>query len=525
VNEYRPESETELAEIVRAAAADGRGLRVIGGGTRDLGHAVEGDPLRTEGLAGIRLYEPGALTLVVGAGTPLAEVEAALAAEGQRLPFEPWEGRALYGTAGSPTIGGVVAVNASGPRRLQVGACRDSLIGVRLVDGTGAVVKSGGRVMKNVTGLDLVKLVCGSHGTLGVLSEVAFKVLPAPEAVVTLSFGGLSDEGRGGGDDRGDRDAVRGDGGGARAPGHRRRAGDAAPGRGLRRPGRLSRQALAEALRQFGTPRVTEGPGDWAWLRDAGAFAGRDGDVWRYSVKPSDGPTVGGGAAGDRAAGGRVLRLGRRPRLGAGARAHLRARGAEGARRACDADARRAPRPRRIWASSIPSRRRSPRSRPASAPGSIRTACSTPGAWPADGLAGRGGLMQTNFTAEQLSDPQMARSNEVLRTCVHCGFCTATCPTYQVLGDELDSPRGRIYLMKDMLEKGRPADAETVLHIDRCLSCLACMTTCPSGVHYMHLVDHAREYIERTYTRPLPERMLRWMLARCCPIRGGSGWR
>jgi glycolate oxidase iron-sulfur subunit len=111
----------------------------------------------------------------------------------------------------------------------------------------------------------------------------------------------------------------------------------------------------------------------------------------------------------------------------------------------------------------------------------------------------------------------MARSNEVLRACVHCGFCTATCPTYQVLGDELDSPRGRIYLMKQMLESGRPADAKTVKHIDRCLSCLACMTTCPSGVHYMHLVDHAREYIEKTYTRPLPERLLRWLLATVLP--------
>ncbi len=125
--------------------------------------------------------------------------------------------------------------------------------------------------------------------------------------------------------------------------------------------------------------------------------------------------------------------------------------------------------------------------------------------------------MQTNFTAEQLADPATARANKILRTCVHCGFCTATCPTYQVLGDELDSPRGRIYLIKDMLETGRPADAKTVKHIDRCLSCLACMTTCPSGVHYMHLVDHAREYIEQTYRRPVFERVLRWTLARILP--------
>lgn len=125
--------------------------------------------------------------------------------------------------------------------------------------------------------------------------------------------------------------------------------------------------------------------------------------------------------------------------------------------------------------------------------------------------------MQTTFTPEQLADPSTARSNEILRSCVHCGFCTATCPTYQVLGDELDSPRGRIYLIKDMLEAGRPADEKTVKHIDRCLSCLACMTTCPSGVHYMHLVDHARAHIEETYKRPLMDRVLRWTLAKILP--------
>ncbi|MEO1460188.1 MAG: glycolate oxidase subunit GlcF, partial [Pseudomonadota bacterium] len=125
--------------------------------------------------------------------------------------------------------------------------------------------------------------------------------------------------------------------------------------------------------------------------------------------------------------------------------------------------------------------------------------------------------MQTTFTEAQLRDPGTARANEVLRACVHCGFCTATCPTYQVLGDELDSPRGRIYLIKDMLENERVPDARTVTHIDRCLSCLACMTTCPSGVHYMHLVDHAREYIETRYRRRWDERALRWVLARVLP--------
>lgn len=125
--------------------------------------------------------------------------------------------------------------------------------------------------------------------------------------------------------------------------------------------------------------------------------------------------------------------------------------------------------------------------------------------------------MQTHFTAEQLADPEIARANKILRTCVHCGFCTATCPSYQVLGDELDSPRGRIYLIKEMLETGRPADERTVRHIDRCLGCLACMTTCPSGVDYMHLIDHARAHVERTYKRPLMDRLLRWTLVQIVP--------
>src|SRR5712675_2471582 len=121
--------------------------------------------------------------------------------------------------------------------------------------------------------------------------------------------------------------------------------------------------------------------------------------------------------------------------------------------------------------------------------------------------------MQTSFTLAQLADPNIAEADRILRTCVHCGFCTATCPTYVLGGDERDSPRGRIYLIKDMLENDRPATADVVKHVDRCLSCLACMTTCPSGVHYMHLVDHARVRIEKSYWRPLHDRVMRAALA------------
>ncbi|MEK9660432.1 MAG: glycolate oxidase subunit GlcF [Alphaproteobacteria bacterium] len=125
--------------------------------------------------------------------------------------------------------------------------------------------------------------------------------------------------------------------------------------------------------------------------------------------------------------------------------------------------------------------------------------------------------MQTNFSLAQLADPDIQASEQILRACVHCGFCTATCPTYALLGDELDSPRGRIYLLKQMLEGGGPADERTVKHVDRCLSCLSCMTTCPSGVHYQHLVDHGRKYIEETYCRSLADRLVRWWLATMVP--------
>jgi glycolate oxidase FAD binding subunit len=277
-----PATEIELAEAVRAARGP---LAVEGGGTRGVGHAVEGERLSMAGLGGITLYEPGALTLVVRAGTPLAEVEAALAAEGQMLPFEPWDARPLTGANGVPTVGGMVATNASGPRRIAAGACRDLMLGVRFVDGTGAVVKNGGRVMKNVTGLDLVKLMAGSHGTLGVLTEVSFKVLPRPETVATLVIEGLDAETAG----RAMRAAMA-------TPCDVTGAAHAGGRTMLRLEGFEASVAhrakvLAAALAGFGTPAVETV--DWAVLRDAAAFAGREGAVWRVSVRPSDGPAVG----------------------------------------------------------------------------------------------------------------------------------------------------------------------------------------------------------------------------------------
>lgn len=288
-----PRNEAELAEAVAGAAGP---LRVMGGGTRPLGRPVAGEALSVAGIAGVEIYEPGALTLVVRAGTPVAEIEALLAAEGQRLAFEPMDHRGLLGTEGTPTIGGVVAAGVSGPRRVQAGAARDFLLGVRFVDGRGAVIKNGGRVMKNVTGYDLVKLMAGSFGTLGVLSEVALKVLPAPAATGVLLIEGLEDA-------RAVAALTTALGspfevtGAAHAP----RGVDGAPMTMIRIEGfeasvdyRLAR--LKDLLAGFGEIAVERDPArtaaGWAWVRDVAAFHGVPGDVWRVSVKPTDGPGI-----------------------------------------------------------------------------------------------------------------------------------------------------------------------------------------------------------------------------------------
>ncbi|KAF0137458.1 MAG: glycolate oxidase FAD binding subunit, partial [Xanthobacteraceae bacterium] len=191
---HAPSSSAELAEVVADARRAGTPLAVAGGGTRSgLGRPVQAAAtVSTANLSGITLYEPAELVIAAQAGTPLREVTDALAAKGQRLPFEPMDHRRLYRTNGEPTVGGVAAANVSGPARINLGAARDSMIGLKFVNGLGEEVKSGGRVMKNVTGLDLVKALAGSLGTLAVFHEVCFKVLPKAEGERTLVLSGLS---------------------------------------------------------------------------------------------------------------------------------------------------------------------------------------------------------------------------------------------------------------------------------------------------------------------------------------------
>lgn len=290
----RPTSESDLAEAIRTTQSP---LAIRGGGTRPIGRPQPGAVLETGGLSGITLYEPGALTLVAGAGTPLAEVEAALAAENQRLPFEPMDHRGLLGTTGTPTLGGMVAANASGPRRVQAGACRDSLIGVRFVDGTGSIIKNGGRVMKNVTGYDLVKLMAGSWGTLGVLTEVSFKLLPAPESAATLTWQGLDAA-----------SALRLMAEALGTPWEVNGAAHLPDQRTLLRVEGFASSvayradALAKALARYGRS-VTLGSEEtralWPQVRDVAPFHAQDGDVWRLSVKPSDAAAMASKAGGE----------------------------------------------------------------------------------------------------------------------------------------------------------------------------------------------------------------------------------
>jgi len=229
------------------------------------------------------LYDPGALTIVAQSGTPIAEIEKALKAENQRLAFEPMGHRALLGTKGTPTIGGVVAGNISGPRRISVGACRDFLLGVRFVDGQGQIIKNGGRVMKNVTGYDLVKLMSGAYGTLGILTEVALKVMPNVESSVTLMLPDLDDA-----------TAVKAMSAALGSPYDVTGAARTTNGDTMLRiegfKGSVAYRAeqLQKHLIGFGKTTATENAPDlWQDICNVTAFAQEKGDVWRISVRPS----------------------------------------------------------------------------------------------------------------------------------------------------------------------------------------------------------------------------------------------
>jgi glycolate oxidase FAD binding subunit len=295
---HTPRDEQEASAVIGEAAAKGTKLQVFGRNTKAaFGRPVEADAsLSSVEIKGITLYEPAELVISARSGTPVSEVVRILAEKGQELPFEPMDYGSLLGSEGEPTIGAVAAMNISGPRRIMAGAARDSLIGVRFVNGRGEIVKSGGRVMKNVTGLDLVKLMAGSWGTLGLLTEVTFKVLPRHERMATLVIRGLDDR-------RAIEVLSQALGspydvtGAAHLP-----APDRQGARTLIRLEGFSVSVdyrigeLRRLLKRFGSSDIIEGRGAetlWQNVRDATAFAApSDRAIWRVSTAPTRGPDV-----------------------------------------------------------------------------------------------------------------------------------------------------------------------------------------------------------------------------------------
>jgi glycolate oxidase FAD binding subunit len=298
VSLHSPASEAEASRLVSEFAAARTPLAIRGGGTRSsLGRPAQTEAtLSTLKLSGITLYEPAEQVIAAKAGTPLAVIEKVLAEKGQMLPFEPMDHRALFGTKGKPTIGAVFSGNISGPARISRGAARDAAIGVRFINGRGEAIKSGGRVMKNVTGLDLTKLQCGAWGTLGLVTEVFFKVLARPERAVTLVWHNLSDS-----EANALMCAALGSPFEPTGAAHLTAGMGEPAARTLLRLENFSfsidyRVAeLAKLLKAHGRPDLIEGSAHealWLQVRDAAFFAGDGSVVWRISVAPTDGPQV-----------------------------------------------------------------------------------------------------------------------------------------------------------------------------------------------------------------------------------------
>ena len=284
----KPQSESDLSKLISGRTTP---LIPCGGGTRPIGLPSEGERLSLKNLNRITQYEPGALTLVAEAGTTLKTIFGELKEKGQMLPFEPVDYRELLGTSGEPTIGGMVATNSSGPRRVKVGGCRDFVIGLRFVDGAGNTIKTGGRVMKNVTGYDLTKLLTGSFGTLGIITEVALKVLPAPEHAAVILIEGLSEI-----------KALELLNRSLNSPfevsgaAHLCTGIDGDPVTMVRVEGFYSSVKyrageLAKLFKDFGSLTIESDPertkAGWKYIRDVGPFHSKEGDVWRVSTKPT----------------------------------------------------------------------------------------------------------------------------------------------------------------------------------------------------------------------------------------------
>jgi glycolate oxidase iron-sulfur subunit len=504
-NGEMPEGEAALVALVAEAAARGEPLLTEGSGTkRHLGPEAPGGVRRISlrRLAAITSYEPGDMVVCVQTGIRLVDLQRTLGEHGQWLPVDPPFAEA--------TLGGILATGSAGPRRLGYGPIKDHVLGMRVVGAGGTVTKSGGRVVKNVTGFDLHKLQVGAFGSLGVLLEVNLKVTPRPEVSGVLALGcpGLEAalalllaistsplrpvalEAL----DRGAAETLR-----ARAPGLP--AGEALALVGLEG----SRPVFARHLRDLAAQRAAaadeallEGPAAealWAALRDEGGPRGTEVTV-RLGAKPHDlpglladlAPAVTGATSVRAQAGVGTARV-------ALPAARLVARARGGARRL---RRRRggAARDARAQLPPLLDRRRRPR------PGSQGRLGSEEPAQPRED----GPLKLPVVNGAE------APSFEKVSTCVHCGLCLEACPTYRELRVEMDSPRGRIYLMKGLLQ-GKLEPTPTVLkHLDQCLDCRACETACPSGVEYAHILEKTRTVLQPQRKLSWGQRLVRWFV-------------
>ena len=532
----KPRDAKDVEEVVRAAIASEQPLEIIGHGTkRAIGHPMATNAvLDLSALNAVSAYEPNELIITVQAGAPLADVQSLIDSKNQQFAFEPMDTSALLGVSGNGTIGGMIGAGLAGPRRIKAGGARDHLLGAHAVSGFGDSFKTGGRVVKNVTGYDLCKLLAGSWGTLAVMTEVTLKVMPQTRKRAHADALRAGRRHREPGDDLGARLALRRLGRGA--PAEFGVPDDRALG-GLGAQDRAVTLLRLEGIAASVADRANSLAQDAGAIRGGGNAAGHrlgcgvGGHPRRRAVCRQRCARRLAGVADRLSAGFRRrarpgpgarqrrrcdLRLGRRPDLGGAAAEAGRASGL--VRQRVEAAGGHAT----LIRASEQIRRNVDVFHPQAA-GLAALSQRVGNSFDPKIILNRGRMllricdMKTEFSLAQLADPDIAEADKILRACVHCGFCTATCPTYVLLGDELDSPRGRIYLIKEMLEKDKPPTAEVVKHIDRCLSCLACMTTCPSGVHYMHLVDQARVRIERDYSRPLAERALRAVLALVLP--------
>ena len=536
-NFYYPEDEQQLSEVVKKLYKKNLPTEIVGTGSKSfIGNKIQSaNKLKLSRLSGIIEYLSEELYIKVKACTPIELIEQELDKNNQELAFEPLDfGFIEKGKSNKGTIGGYLSCNFAGPRRFKVGSVRDHILGFRGVNGKGDIIKSGGTVVKNVTGYDLSKLIAGSFGTLVALTEVTLKVLPKKNSLSTIIIhtedkklvSGLFDKISGSSSEIS--------------------AAIYIPDEPKNKNYNLNKEMIFKfndlkykgsflALRLEGDKTsiderikelikelelnklktsildVYQSTPFWKKVNNLELFSHTKNNLVRVVIPPSNGIKLM-KHLGDKYKYyidwcgalywieiqskkiNKIVEIKKIVREFGGYLTIIKTSlDYDYEESIFTVDNTRLLISEKIKKSFDPKRIFNP------------------------GKMYRGDLMQTNFTEKQLKDKDNQSTEKIFKKCVHCGMCNATCPTYQLLGDELDGPRGRIYLIQDMLENEKKPTPKVVKHIDKCLSCYSCMTTCPAGVNYMHVIDHGRKYIEKNFERPFFDRVIRNFLSVVLP--------